>query len=151
MLGSQSGIFCVKMGHFPDNGLDVEPPASKPGLVSWEYLNYLSPETSPAPAQAAPLTDDLQFGDKLWPTKTQLADSGPEPQPVFRITPPATRAPEEASPSPQVISLPPTSASEVTSPAPALPEQDRTRLNIVPVLNNRKFMGDSFSWATFES
>lgn len=143
MLGSQSGIFCVKMGHFPDNGLDAEPPSS-PGLVSWEYLNYLSPETSPAPA---PLTDDLQFGDKLWPTKTPGPDSGPEPQPVFRITPPATQAPGEAGP--LVISLPP--ASEVTSPAPAPPEQDRSRPDIVPVLNNRKFMGDSFSWANFQS
>lgn len=128
------------MGHFPDNGLEDEPTTT--GLVSWEYLNYLSPETSPAPA---PVTDDLQFGDKLWPTKTQ--DSGPEPQPVFRISPPATRAPEEASPSPQVISLPPV----VTSTAPTLPEQDRTRPDIVPVLNNRKFMGDSFSWASFQS
>ena len=136
-------LCCAKMGHFPDNGLDVDPPSS--GLVSWEYLNYLSPETSSAPG---PVTDDLQFGDKLWPTKTQATDSGPEPQPVFRISPPATRAPEEASP--LVISLPPVS-SEVTSPAPSLPEQDRTRPDIVPVLNNRKFMGDSFSWATFES
>ena len=123
------------MGHFPDNGLDVEPPRS--GLVSWEYLNYLSPETSPAPAL---VTDDPQFGDKLWPTKTQATpDSGPRPQPVFRISPPATQAPGL-----QVISLPP--ATEVTSP-----EEDRSRPDIVPVLNNRKFMGDSFNWAHFDS
>ena len=126
---------CAKMGHFPDNGLDVEPPSS--GLVSWEYLNYLSPETSPAPAL---VTDDPQFGDKLWPTKTQATpDSGPRPQPVFRISPPATQAPGL-----QVISLPP--ATEVTSP-----EEDRSRPDIVPVLNNRKFMGDSFNWAHFDS
>ena len=52
---------------------------------------------------------------------------------------PATQAPGL-----QVISLPP--ATEVTSP-----EEDRSRPDIVPVLNNRKFMGDSFNWAHFDS
>ena len=117
------------MGHFTDNGLDAEPPTSTPGLVSWRYLNYLGPETSPAP-----LTDDLTFGDKLWPTKS--TESGPRPQPVFHLSPPVTLAPE-------IISLPPASL--------AIPEEDRSRPDIVPVLNNRKFMGDSFNWAQFES
>ena len=130
-------LCCAKMGHFPDNGLDVEPPSS--GLVSWEYLNYLSPETSSAPA---PVTDDLQFGDKLGDTKTSASAS-----------PPASPAQQPPHPQPvfQVYSVPPPAAG-VTLVADTDDTEDEeadVRHEIVPVLNNRQFSGDSYNWATF--
>ena len=87
------------------------------------------------------MTDDLQFGDKLGDTKTSASPPAspspgpqpPQPQPVF-----------------QVYSIPPPAAGvTILDDVAEDDEEAGVRHEIVPVLNNRQFSGDSYNWATF--